>query len=139
MLVEASLDAQFTAKCPPSVTEALLPRKTQINGLEIIAVWLAVVAFSNRIRGRRLVIFIDNSAALFIIRKGASRSPDLNSMAALILDMLDSLNCDTSVVWVPSSLNCADGPSRSALWPRAAAVQPRARWESLKHAISSSA
>ena len=91
---------------------ALIPRKTQINLYELLAVTLAVRTFANELRGKRIVAFIDNTCALNMVIRGASRKDDANGILHHLLLELAMLGVHAEWQYVPSKLNIADGPSR---------------------------
>jgi hypothetical protein len=66
-------DVLFCSCGPPAELMAALCKRNdaQICALEIAAVSLALSAFHNRLHGRRIMLWIDNTAAESIIRAGA--------------------------------------------------------------------
>ena len=64
-------------------------------------------------RGRRVVLYIDNSTALFALRKGRSRlSVPLNELCFSFWSLVRGLSVDAVVARVPARFNVADDPSR---------------------------
>ena len=102
----------FRSKVSKSVISLLNPRLTNINALELLAMIVAVRVWDGRLRGRRLVLFVDNTVALACGRKGASRASDLNRLSHHFQLLLRGLGCRVWLYWVPSKLNLADTPSR---------------------------
>ena len=96
---------------PENIRSRLLPRKTQINAFEVIAVW-ATIRRIGLLRNRDVILFIDNTVALQCIRKGDSRVADISSFVQDIWDISDSEGIGLFPFWVPSKLNVADPPSR---------------------------
>ena len=65
------------------------------------------------LRGQRVVLFIDNSTALFALRKGRSRtSHPLNELCFSFWALARGLDMELSIAWVPTRFNVADDPSR---------------------------
>ena len=62
-------------------------------------------------------MFIDNTVALQVLRKGRSGKADLNSWAARLTRLLRGGGVAAEFYWVPSKLNIADLPSRGAPVP----------------------
>ena len=94
---------------------ALFPRMTQIREAEAVAVLAACVLTPEFIRGRELVWFIDNVAALSSVIRGTSRAEDVGHIAACTqVAMLER----SSSVWyerVDSDSNPADRLSRDGV------------------------
>ncbi len=90
----------------------LLSRRTQIVPFEVAAVLVALLSCTERVQGRRLVVWVDNSAARAVLKSGRSRKSDLNALAAVFHRILADANASARVEWVPSRLNPADPPSR---------------------------
>ena len=129
VVFDGTFSRSFSTSCPASVLAALAPRKTQINPLEMIGVWLALSYLPGVLRNREVVFFVDNLVALHVLAKGTSRKVDLNSISLSCWAAIDSLGIVPSFVWVPSALNSADGPSRGDHRPDMVPVRPR--WEKL--------
>ena len=100
------------SRVPRRWRRALIPRKTQINLYELLAVTLAVRTFANELRGKRIVAFIDNTCALNMVIRGASRKDDANGILHHLWLELAMLGVHAEWQYVPSKLNIADGPSR---------------------------
>ena len=79
---------------------------------ELLAVTLAVRTFANELRGKRIVAFIDNTCALNMVIRGASRKDDANGILHHLWLELAMLGVHAEWQYVPSKLNVADGPSR---------------------------
>ena len=103
---------------PPHFLPLLAPRKTQIHALEMSALISLLQSQGSRLRGRRLIAFVDNQSALGILRKGScNKASDLSSLAAYAHDLCRGLHIELFLYWVPSALNIADGPSRGQPCP----------------------
>ena len=92
MLVDTAVGCHgarwFRSKVAPRVRDSLNRRRTQINALELIGVVLACEHWNLLLQGRRLIVFIDNTVALQVLRKGRSGKADLNSWAARLTRLL---------------------------------------------------
>ena len=101
--------------CAPSsslVGQLSWRRDKQIMSLEIIAIMLALSTFSNKLKGRKVVLYSDNKGAEGSTVKGSSRAFDHN---ALIHHIWTKAVVDDVKLWVErvaSELNIADLPSR---------------------------
>lgn len=112
----ASKEVQFTmASVPKEIRRRLLSRATQINAFEASAVAFGLHTFREELRGKRVVVFIDNTVALNTIIKGWSRKPDLNQLAFTTWLLLEEVQVEAHFAYVRSKLNLADGPSRRKL------------------------
>ena len=100
----------FLADIPPAVYHLWTPGDKKIAQLELSQVLYALIAGASR--GRRVVWFIDNIAALMALIRGRSDSPDLEKMASLI--HLACFALRTWIYWeyIPSKSNWADATSR---------------------------
>ena len=135
VLIDGTASSSSSWTCPTSVTKALPVRKTQINPLEMIAVWVALRSYRSVLEGRNVVIFVDNLVAMHVLKKGTSRKPDLNKIAMAVWSILAESNITPSFAWVPSALNSADGPSRGVLRPDHS--EHDVNWKPLLASISS--
>ena len=102
--------------CPDRLIASLADRTTQINPLEVCGVILGFWTFKNEIRGRRVMVFIDNQAALGAIKKGRSPVPDFNELVFFARGICNSCETDPTFSWVPSELNWADAPSSTYMY-----------------------
>ena len=102
---------------PCSWRSCLIVRKTQVTAYELMAVLAAVFTFQAQLSGRPVVVFIDDDAALGMVRKGASKKPDLNRFVHDAWFLFRRIHIEVSFYRVPSLSNCADPPSRSVRCP----------------------
>ena len=127
----------ISCSTPSSFAEALMPRKTQIYPLEVLAAAVALRVWRRRLAHRHLVLFVDNTSALSSLRRGSSRQVDVHSLITQVWDDLyDSGFYGIRVLWVPSKLNLADSPSRSLTPATGSRIAARIRWETLIAAVS---
>ena len=136
-LVCAGSEAVWWASAaPPEVTGLFQPRRTQINPLELLAAFVGLHDLGPRMRGKVVLLFIDNTAALGALKKGGSSHRDLNALAHLTHAACEQWSARLVALWVPSAMNAADPPSRG----RAAALgverQVRAPWGVVRAALS---
>ncbi len=96
---------------------------------------LAISNWAERLAGHPVIVFVDNQAALGILRNGTSKAPDLAALAVFTWDLAMRLGIDLTFLWVPSPLNLADPPSRGRRPPAGQPVALAARWEPLMRAL----
>ncbi|CAE8721778.1 unnamed protein product, partial [Polarella glacialis] len=104
-----------TAVIPELLMEQFIARKTQITPCEAFC---GVVVPSNHLellRGRDVVWFTDNTAALSILSKGASSLRDLNSIATVMHLLMAKVGCRIWSEWIDSDSNPSDGLPRDGL------------------------
>ena len=111
--------------------ESLTSRATQINPMEVCGVILGLWTFQNEIRGRRLLVFVDNQAALGAIKKGRSPVQDFNELVFYTRFICADHSVEPVFIWVPSELNWSDAPSRGAPPLSGDWVPPVTRWQLL--------
>ena len=97
---------------PSTFYDRLFTRRTQILPLELVAVYLALQIYGKRRRGSQFIFFIDNTAALASLSKGASRAPDVNNLVHATWRLAHRLDIELFLFWVPTKFNLADEPSR---------------------------
>ena len=100
-----------------SLDAASLPleaRPTQITAFELLAPLWALQNL-NDVRSAQLDLYIDNSSAEHILRKGSSGSLDPNDFAEQFWTLASTRNLSVRVFRVASKLNVADAASRFAL------------------------
>lgn len=86
-------------------------RLTQITAFELLTPLWALQHLKD-LASAQLDLYVDNSAAQHILRKGASGSQDLNQFAEQFWTLVASRNLSLRVFRVPSKLNVADAASR---------------------------
>ena len=88
--------------------------KSNINVLEALAVGNAAAEFARFLAGNDVHIMMDNTSALSSLKKGSARSGALNSAVAHTLRQLGVAKPRaTTVTYIASRQNPADGPSRN--------------------------
>lgn len=84
-----------------------------IGWAEFVAIEIGlIVAISNGFSNTHFTIRSDNQGVIHAIKGGKSRSPEQNSVLQRITLLLNSHNLWISSLYVPSSANLADPPSR---------------------------
>ena len=104
-----------TVDVPRDILAAWLPRKTQINLLELLAVPLVARANASILKSRDVIWFLDNQAALGSLVKAASRQSDVNYLSLLSGLVFAVLGSRPWYEWVPSRCNISDPLSRLGL------------------------
>lgn len=74
---------------------------------------------TSRHRGKRHLVFLDNIALAFAVRKGRAHTYDMLRVMQQVGSISLAANLGLSVRWVPSEYNPADGPSRGQIRPGA--------------------
>ena len=113
VLVDGDSTWWTKAACPKYLIESLADRAIRINPMEI-GVILGFWIFGYEIRGRHVLVFIDNQAALGAIKKGRSPVPDFNGLVFYTRFVCADHSVEPSFMWVPSKLNWFDAPSRGS-------------------------
>ena len=88
-------------------------KKTLIMQAEIAAAGWAYFSNVERLRGRRVIHFIDNTGALSAMLYGYARKIDCARMVNSFHLLLASLQLRVYFEWVPSEANTSDLPSRA--------------------------
>ena len=86
--------------------------KTYISQAELIAGIMPFWSRPDLFAGRRVIHFMDNTAALSALANGYSRKPDLARLVNLYHVAVVALGCEWWGEWVPSAANLADIPTR---------------------------
>ena len=100
---------------PEIVTDRWLPRKQQIFPAEAIGVPMALAYLARHLRGRDVIVFCDNAAAVSALIRGASKSEDVLEIAELFIACCLMVGCRCWIDWVDSHSNPADGLSRDGI------------------------
>jgi hypothetical protein len=88
-------------------------KKKVIHQAELYPSVLAVEAWQDRLRGRRVLLFFDNDAARISLIKGTTTSRPSAVMVQCFWEVVAANNILIWVDRVPTICNPADGPSRS--------------------------
>ena len=93
----------------------LFPRETQILAAEAVAILTALIVSPEIFRGKEVVWFVDNEAAVSSLIQGTSRAEDVGHIAACTQLAMMELSCSTWFEWIDSASNPADGLSRDGV------------------------
>ena len=102
---------------PTHVFASLRKRKSQILSGELLAVLSALTNCEKELEGHRLLIFVDNHAALSSLVGGGAKHQDLASIVCLIHVKALEMGSTIWFEFVESDSNPADGPSRNPYTP----------------------
>lgn len=102
--------SQHTAGKNPS-----LLRPDDINMLEMRAVGLAARKFTAQLRTLPLLVLVDNTSTMYVLRRGQAAELDFNDATRITLEHLRVLGVDTFVAWVDTRSNPSDALSRGLL------------------------
>ena len=91
---------------------ALRARKTQIIAYEMIAALEGIVRFAGQISNREVILFVDNLSAKGSLAKGRCRKNDLQAIVDEFVNVCVRFKIRPRILWIPSSLNISDLPSR---------------------------
>ena len=89
-----------------------LETTNEIYGLEMFAMVSAVITLGEQLRGKRIMLFLDNNAASGALIKGSSRVLIVLAMIESFWGCLARLSASCWVERVASEANPADAPSR---------------------------
>ncbi|CAK0899991.1 unnamed protein product, partial [Prorocentrum cordatum] len=87
-------------------------RDGQVMGLEVLAVALGLSSFEERLAGRALEVFSDNSGAERSVARASARDWDHAALVRGIWSLAARMSLSMWVRRVPSKSNISDGPSR---------------------------
>eukprot|EP00973_Karenia_brevis_P090797 12404310-Karenia_brevis.AAC.1 len=96
----------------PQILKGFRERRTMITPLEAAAVVGALYTWSNRIRNKLVICFVDNSPACAALAKGSSTQEDLQCLSTLTHRMLCGIGAKVWFEWLPSACNASDSVSR---------------------------
>ena len=104
----------YTSWAVPSELLSLFQfrRDNQIMGLELLAIALALDTFADKIRGRRVRVWSDNTGSESAVRRGKAKAFDHGCIAHCIWLAAAELGIELRVDRVPTASNIADLPSR---------------------------
>ena len=105
----------FAMELPARLVDTWAVRRQQIFPAETAAVPVALACLQAELRGRDVVLFVDNEAAVSALIRGASRASDAGQLAELVHAILVVLGCRLWVEWIDSISNPSDGLSREGV------------------------
>ena len=95
--------------------ERLKSRKQYIGQHELVAMLTPFLSLPEVFRGRRVVLFVDNTSAIAATVSGYTGQHDSARIVNLFHLTRLSLACDVTILYVPSESNIADWPTRGKL------------------------
>ena len=98
--------------CGPEIIQELEVRRQQIGQLELLGAVAPYYSLAPFLKGKRIMHWIDNTAALAGIAKGYSSKPDSARIIHAFHALGVKLDVDTHFEYVASEANVADLPSR---------------------------
>ena len=97
---------------PSSWSEAFVQRETQIHIGEALAALSALFCCREKLKGLRVLHFIDNQAALANLISGSAKALDIAAVVVWYQVLATSLSACPWFEYVESHLNISDLPSR---------------------------
>ena len=79
---------------------------------EGLAIWFTILHFSRVLRNKYIQLYVDNQTVCWAFRKEGSRSRHLNQIIIKILRKIKELNSEVEIIWIPTTLQLGDRPSR---------------------------
>ena len=115
----------LSEKIPQETINTWLTRNNQIAMVELFAPVLALHAMEGRVKGKRILLFVDSEAVEGALVKGYSSRADLSELVGKFWEQAARLGCLVYVCRVSTDGNPADGPSR----PGKCIPAPELMWE----------
>ena len=104
-----------SALLPPSLIASFRPRRQQIGQVELVGALVPYLSLGERLRGRRVLHWIDNSSAVAAACKGYSGAPDSARIVHALHATLAGLGVRAWFEYVRTDANVSDKPSREDL------------------------
>ena len=89
-------------------------RKNQIMMVELLAVVQMVAAVGEKLRRRKLIIFVDSESAEGALVKGGSSKDDVSSLVRVFWRLIQEFEIVVYIDRVPTDSNISDGVSRNS-------------------------
>ena len=102
------------SRVPASLLDRFQMRQQYVGQLEVLAAVAAYTTFSDLLRGREVIHFIDNTGALFGLMKGYARDVDSARLVHSFHAICAALGSRVWLAYVASKANLADLPSRGS-------------------------
>jgi hypothetical protein len=103
---------------PAEVMNSFLHRETQIYACESFAGPVAAWNWAKHWKGRDVMWFVDNTAALSAMLKGSSPAQDVAHLMEIMHLRLAFFSCRIWLEWVDSAANPSDGLSRDGYFDK---------------------
>ena len=100
------------ASLGPDFMQGLLEREQQIGQVEIAGAMAVYSSLGGRLRGRRVIHWIDNTSACAALAKGYAGAPDSRKLVHATHAVLAALEVSVFFEYVRTDANVADAPSR---------------------------
>ena len=97
---------------PPPLVAAMRVRKQYIMPFETVAPVVALLTRPAQFKGRHVILFVDNTGALFGLGKGDCHDVDSARMVHVFHTLCAALGISVWLEYVPSGANISDLPSR---------------------------
>ena len=97
---------------PENVVAKWIPKQSYMGQLETLACPLALYTWENKIRRRRVLLFVDNDSAASCSVRGFSPKQDTCSLVGQFWLAASQAETEVCIDRVESKSNIADGPSR---------------------------
>jgi hypothetical protein len=102
----------FSEQVKGGLMNAWIKRENQIVMVELFAPVVAVHLFEERLKDKKLLIFVDSEAVEGALVKGYSSRSDLSELTGKFWEQMARINCTVYIDRVSTDSNPADGPSR---------------------------
>ena len=83
--------------------------------VELFAVVMAMLTFTNEVRGRAILVFVDSEAVEVALVKGYSRHEDVCLLVARFWMVVEQVDCMVYIDRVSTDANISDQASRGNL------------------------
>jgi hypothetical protein len=121
----------LSREVPPEVMAEWIPRTNQIAMVELIAPVLVAEVMGERLRGKKVLIFVDSEPVEGALVKGYSALEDMSELTGMFWERIAELKALVYICRVPTDSNPADLPSRKVKESRYATlgwVENRVTW-----------
>jgi hypothetical protein len=95
----------------PELLKWLHQRRQQVNQLELLAVLCASMTFKEKLQGRKVVFYIDNTSALIVCIHSYCQTQDMGILSNTLALLLPGMSCVSYFVHIAGKVNPADLPS----------------------------
>jgi hypothetical protein len=102
----------FSAVLGQDLIDTWLPRKNQIAMVELFAPALALLLAKDRLRGKRVLFFVDSECVEGALVKGYSSREDMSELVGKFWHEAAAMKMNVYIDRVSTDGNPADGPSR---------------------------
>ena len=102
----------FSLEIQKNIIDKWLPRKTQLNQLEMLACIVLVSEFRHELSNKRIIGLIDSEGALGGLVKGCSRKDDVSELVSIFWEIVSEQRISIYLDRVSTDMNIADEVSR---------------------------